>query len=106
MADLSSLGARSLGVWTRREALRLLSAGGLDTLVRAGTWQVLWRGVYTDGGVVPDDAQRARAAVLATGGSGTAAGRTAARVWGLPLLDDEPVDDVAVPGHRPSQTWR
>lgn len=110
MTDLSSLGDLSLGVWTRQEALSLLTPGEVDVLVRGGVWQVLWRGVYTDGGVLVTAEQRAVAAVLAVGGQvrptgaaqphpvtgeqrrrrrAVACGRTAARVWQLPLIDDD-----------------
>ncbi len=120
MSDLSRLGACSLGVWTRRQAGALLTPGEIATLVRAGVWQGVWRGVYADGGYVLDAEQRAVAAVLAAGGTlhpvphpvtgervlrAAAGGRTAARVWGFPLVDDaDPstgaeehlLDDVAV----------
>ena len=120
MADLSGLGARSLSVWTRRQAGALLTPGEIASLVRTGVWQVVWRGVYSDGGFVLDAEQRAVGAVLAAGGTldpvphpvtgepqlrAAACGRTAARVWGFPLIDDaDPstgaeeylLDDVAV----------
>jgi len=127
--DTSSLGASSLGVWTRAEALAALSPGQIDDLVRTRTWQVLWRGVYADGGYVPDAEQRAWAAVLATGGTtvrpagmpgaprqvrSVACGRTAARLWLLPLIDDaDPgtgadehrFDDVCSRRRLPRQNW-
>lgn len=114
MTALSELGAGALGVWTREQARTALTDGAVDALVRGGTWQVMWRGVYADGGYEPDAGQRAQAAVLAVGGGRTAGGpghvsvacgRTAARVWRLPLVDDaDPVtgayehriDDVSV----------
>ena len=65
MRELMRLGAWSCGVWTRREALAVLSQGQVDALVRTGTWQVPWRGVYADAGHVLDPEQRAWAAVLA-----------------------------------------
>lgn len=135
MTDLSALGARSLGVWTRGDALDLLSPGQVDVFVRTRTWQVLWRGVYIDGGFAPSAEQRALAAVLATGGArqplhvgppdaatgkrrrvlrAVAAGRTAARVWQLPLIDDDDpttgttehlLDDVAVGRSLPRQSY-
>ena len=109
--DLSALGTRSLGLWTRPQAQELLSPHQVDSLVRDGSWQVPWRGVYADGGVVLTAEQRAVAAVLASGGTVAAAvadigededcpqagaprsevvaaGRTAARVWCMPLIDD------------------
>lgn len=125
MADLSTLGEGSAGVWTRQQALSHLSPRQIRTLLADGTWQVALPGVYADGGYVLAPEQRAFAAVLATGGAdqpvpfgaprpdGTwrlrlravAAGRTAARVWGFPLIDDDDpatgacetvIDDVAV----------
>jgi len=88
---VQQLGAASAGVWTRRDAVAVLGAGRVDALVRAGTWQVLWPGVLADAGHVPDPRQRAWAAVLASGGPGAAVacGRTAARLHGLPLVDDQ-----------------
>ena len=123
MGGLSDLGASTLGVWTRVEARQHLTAGQVDELVRLGVWQVLWRGVYADGGYVVTAEQRAIAAVLAVGGScapgrasprAVAIGRTAARAWGLPLIDDDdPVtraqehllDEVAVTRNLPRQRF-
>ncbi len=134
MTDLSSLGAASLGIWTRADALTLLTPGEIDTLVRTRVWQTPWRGVYADGGCDLSAEQRALAACLASGGAGqpfaygrpdpvtgrrrrrlraVAAGRTAARVYRLPLIDDHDpatgaaehlLDDVAVPRHLPALT--
>lgn len=134
MTDVSSLGATSLGLWTRTEALALRSAAHIDAHVRAGVWQLPWRGVYADAGYVLAPEQRALAAVLASGGAGqpipvgppdpvtgrrrrrvraVAFGRTAARVWGFPLIDDDDpatgaaehlLDDVAVSRHLPTLT--
>ncbi len=127
MVDLSRLGARSLGVWTRPQSLALLTPGQVDALVRTRQWQVLWRGTYADGGVVVSAEQRAIAAVLCAGGTvrarstappgpmrAVAAGRTAARVWALPLVDDDDpatgarehlLEDVAVDRHLPCQSY-
>ena len=124
VADTSSLGRRSCGVWTRAQALTELGRGQVDALVRARTWQVPWRGVYADAGHELDAEQRAWAAVLAAGGAvadgsgarlrAVASGRTAARVWRLPLVDDaDPatgrhehlLDEVAVVRRLPSQHW-
>jgi hypothetical protein len=124
VADTSTLGAHSCGVWTRADALALLSPGQIDALVRARTWQVPWRGVYADGGHELDAEQRAWAAVFAAGGTvadsggrrlrAVACGRTAARVWSLPLVDDRDpatgheehaLDDVGVARRLPDQHW-
>lgn len=89
--DLSRLGQRTVAVWTRAQALELLTAGQVATLLRDGSWQSPWPGVLADSGYALAADQRAVAAVLASGGpSGVvAAGRTAARVWRLPLVDDD-----------------
>lgn len=129
MVDVSGLGHATSGVWTRAQALVLLRPGQVDELVRSGTWQVLWRGVYADGGIVVAPEQRAIAAVLAVGGADqpsaagagdgqrprtAASARTAARAWGLPLIDDdEPatgavehlLDHVAVGRPLPRQVY-
>lgn len=114
----AELGATTRGVWTRRAALEVLSRSRIQTRLDDGSWQVLWPGVYADGGVALDAEQRGIAAVLASGGEGqpfagerrrvlraVACGRTAARVHGFPLIDDldpatsatdHQLDDVAV----------
>ena len=128
MPDLSLLGAASGGVWTRGQALELASAGVVRGAVRR-SWQVVWPGVHADAGYELTAEQRCWAAVLASGGAGqpvpigvpdpvtgeqrrrvraVACGRTAARFWGLPLVDDDDpatggedrlVDEVAVGTH-------
>jgi hypothetical protein len=97
MRDLSTLGLGSAGVWTRAAALQALPPGRIRAHLRNGTWQAVHRGIYTDGGVVLAPEQRAFAAVLAAGGASqsldawraVASTRTAARVWQLPLIDDD-----------------
>lgn len=84
----SELGEGTGGNWTRKAAVALLGRARVDALVRDGYWQELYPGIYTDGGTLPDPEQRGWAAVLAAGG-GCAAGRTAARVYGIPLIDDD-----------------
>ena len=121
MADLSVLGAATGGLWTREQALRLVSAGVVRGAV-GRTWQVVWPGVYADAGYDLTAEQRCWAAVLASGGGppasapgrparrlrAVACGRTAARLWGMPLVDDDDpatgaqerlVDEVAVGTH-------
>lgn len=91
------LGAATRAVWTRPEALAVITRGRIAAALRNAEWQVVWGGVYADGGIVLDPEQRAFAAVLASGGRGqegetwqaVASGRTAARVHGLPLIDDD-----------------
>ncbi|MCU1591740.1 MAG: hypothetical protein JWP11_2996 [Frankiales bacterium] len=86
--DGSALGEGTAGIWTRRSAVARLGRARVDALLRDGYWQELYPGVYTDGGTLPDPEQRGWAAVLASGG-GCAAGRTAARIHALPLIDDD-----------------
>lgn len=94
---MRELGAKSRGVWTRAQALEVASRGAIRGCVDRGTWQRPWPGVYADAGVVLDPEQRAFAAVLASGGSveperrlrAAACGRTAARVHGFVLVDDD-----------------
>lgn len=87
----AQLGATTGGVWTAAEAQRQgLTLRQVRWRVESGEWQVLHRGVYATAGVVPDAPMRAWAAIAACGGRGRAraAGRTAARLLGLPLVDD------------------
>jgi hypothetical protein len=94
---LASLGEDSLGVWTFRQALQACSRHVVQRLVRDGIWQVPFRGVFADGGYVLATEQRALAAVFAVGGTTddggqprvVSCGRDAARVWELPLIDDD-----------------
>ncbi len=106
MNATSRLGASTLGVWTRADALACLTRGRIDALIASGCWQVLWPGVYADNGYVLDAEQRAMATVLAAtrdhvvaNGQPPAAatGRTAARMLRLPLIDD---DDPATGGQE------
>ena len=110
MTNVSSLGERTAGVWSRRDALAVMTRGEVDAAVRSGRWQRPWPGVYADAGIELDAVQRAVAAVLASGGPAraVACGRTAARVWELPLIDDDDpatgarehlLDEVAVRMH-------
>jgi hypothetical protein len=116
----AELGEATRGVWTRRAALTVLTRGRIQTRIDDGSWQVVWPGVYADAGHQLDAEQRGFAAVLASGGEGqpfagprpgkrvlkaVASGRTAARIHGLPLVDDDDpataanehlLDDVAV----------
>lgn len=121
--ELSSLGSGTAGIWTRAEALHVVSAQRIRTFLQDGTWRVVLPGVYADGGYESTAEQRALAAVLVSGGStgqpllaahrhlwrAVAAGRTAARIWRLPLVDDDDPttgargllhDDVVVRGAR------
>jgi very-short-patch-repair endonuclease len=85
----SELGSEWAGVWTRQQAVASLGRARVATRLRQGYWQEPYPGVCTDGGTVPDPEQRAWAAVLVAGEGACAAGRTAARLHGLPLIDDD-----------------
>jgi len=108
-AGLALLGTTHRGVWTRRAALAVTTAGVADGYVRRGEWRTVWPGVLTDAGTVLDPGQRAHAAVLACGPGAVVCGRTAARLHRLPLIDDRDpatgaqehlVDDVMTAGSR------
>lgn len=89
--DLSGLGAATGGAWTVADAVAAgLTREQVRRRLERGEWQRVQRGVLTDAGVVPDPLLRAWAAVVAAGGPGRAraAGRTTARLLGLPLVDD------------------
>ena len=121
--DLSPLGADTCGVWTRAQALLLTTEATVRAHLRDGYWQRLLPGTYTDAGSTPTPEQRAYAVVLASGGTHepaqdpaariAAAGRTAARYWGFPLIDDDDpatgarewgIDDVHVRGGGRTRT--
>ena len=104
MSAWSDLGSTTRGVWTRSQALAAGSRSRLQVELHEGHWQTLWPGVYADAGYQLEPEQRAFAAVLASGGGratpgprgvgvsgvrAVACGRTAARVHGLPLIDDD-----------------
>lgn len=112
--DLSTLGASSGGVWTRGQALAVVSADVLRGHLYDGTWRRLLPGTYTDGGFEPDAAIWGWAVLLSAGEQSVLCGRSAARVWGLPLIDDDDPatsaheaddHDVAVVHHRGARTW-
>ena len=86
------LGAGTAGVWTTAAArMPELSDDEIRGRLFRGEWQQLRTGTYADGGVTPDAFMRGSAAVQAActvRRVAVAAGRTAARMWGIPLVDD------------------
>lgn len=86
------LGADTAGVWTTWAARAAgLTPDDIRGRRAAGEWQQLRKGTYADGGVTPDAFMRASSAVQAActvRRLAVAAGRTAARMWGIPLVDD------------------
>ena len=111
MVGLDELGGASCGVWSRRDALTVVSKDVITRLLADGIWQRPWPGVLADGGFCLSDLQVAVATNLASGGSlggslpaeqpasartAVTCGRSAARVLGVPLIDD---DDPATGAH-------
>ena len=100
MTTEDELGEGRAGVWTTAEALAAgLSEGAIARRSASGQWQPLRRGAYCDGGTSPTPVMRGWGCVLSRGGPGRAwaAGRTTARLYGLPLIDD---DDPATGAHE------
>lgn len=87
-----ALGAAMAGVWKHEDAAAAgLTSKQIRGRVARGEWQELRPGTYADGGVEPDAVMRASSAVQAARTPrrhAIAAGRTAARMWGIPLVDD------------------
>lgn len=119
VAPISNLGMASRGIWTRRAALEATTPGTVRALLADGSWQSPLPGVYADGGQVLDADQWAFVAVLASGGEGqlagpdaahlraVAAGRTAARVHRLALIDDhDPATGAAEAYRHDVAVWR
>lgn len=103
MTKLVALGSEARGVWTRKQALKVTTPGRVRGLLAAGIWQSPLPGIYADGGSRLTPCQRAVAVTLGHKGS-VACGRTAARWWQLPLIDDDDpatgarecsIDDIA-----------
>lgn len=86
------LGEATAGVWTTAAArMAGLSVDDIRGRLASGEWQRLRTGTYAGGGVIPDAFMLGSAAVQSActvRRVAVAAGRTAARMWGLPLVDD------------------
>ena len=121
MTDLSHLGASTRAVWTRAQALEVITRGQIASLLYDGAWQSPFPGVYADGGYALDPVQLGFAGVLASGfrpgaleRSGpvsqlraVACGRTAARVCGMALIDDDdPATGAQDRYHHDVAVWR
>jgi hypothetical protein len=82
-------------VWTWQQAIAAVSPNTVRARLRSGRWQQLFRAVYADGDRELGATDWALAAVLASGvdhatpNAAVVAGRSAARVWELPLIDDD-----------------
>jgi very-short-patch-repair endonuclease len=83
------------GLVTRSAAARAgLSERSWYRAIAAGVLEPVHPGVCRMFGSAPTPAQVILAAVLATGGGAMASHRTAARLWGMPRPDGEPVDVI------------
>lgn len=99
----SVVAANPYGLCSRRRAVAALGRRRVDGLIASGALQSPWPGVVAPAGVELDLVQRSAAALLASGGIGARrspdgqriiaaavlCGRSAARWWGLPLIDDD-----------------
>jgi very-short-patch-repair endonuclease len=120
MTDLSRLGRGAAAVWTRASALQVVTPAAIAAQLYDGHWQAPLPGVYVDGGVPLRPVQWAVTAVLASRGFLTrkdgdppkglravACARTAARTWGLPLIDDDdPATGAGDKHHHDVAVWR
>lgn len=108
MADIRSLGEASLGVWSRDQAVQAIGRNRVDQHVKERVWQSPLPGVYADAGHTLSAEQWGFVAVLASDGAdqpkpfgpidedgkqqrrmrAVVCGRSAARIWKLPLIDD------------------
>lgn len=78
-----------------------MSIGGLRARVRAGAWRRLFRGVYVDAAAWPNDAReqlilRCRGLLLILPPGSAISHRTAAALWRLATVVDEPPEVIHV----------
>lgn len=112
---MHELGETTAGVWLRKEALSVSTRGRLDAQKYDGAHRTIWNGTVTDGGHPMSPVQWAMAGVRASGGTlrdnlldgespanlgAVACGRDAARVWGIPLVDDDDPATAALDRHH------
>jgi hypothetical protein len=112
---LAELGATTLGVWRRPDALRLQTPDEIAQDLREGTVQAPVPGTYLNGGAEPTADQWLAIGVLASSSAhadaleddvpisslvAVGAGRTAARVHGMPLIDDDDPATSALDKHH------
>jgi len=82
---------------TRTEALRVGATDDhIQTRIRRGEWEVVFRGIYRDAATPRTPDQRLLAACLATGPYAVASHRSAAWLWGL-IDQPPPAPEVTVP---------
>jgi hypothetical protein len=90
--DEQHLGEGTAGVWSTHAARCAgVTADQVRARLQVGEWQRMRPRTFTYGGVVPDAYMRASSVVQSASTRrrvAIAAGRTAARVWQLPLIDD------------------
>jgi very-short-patch-repair endonuclease len=119
--ELSDLGRGTANIWTRAQALTVLSSDQVRSQLYDGCWVAPLPGICTDAGVALDPVQWGFVAVLASKGSlaarqedepvsalrAVACGRTAARIWELPLIDDDDPATGALDRHAHDvAVWR
>src|SRR4051812_36243277 len=93
ISRLDEFAARHHGLVTRRAAVKAgLSERAWYRAIEAGQLERIHPGVCRMYGASSTAVQRIHAAVLAAGKGALASHRSAARLWGLPRPEDEPVD--------------
>jgi hypothetical protein len=112
---LAELGATTLGVWRRKDALRILTEDEIAHDLREGTVQAALPGTYVDGGIEPSADQWLAIGALASSTNlpdtldeeaqvaslvALGCGRSAARVLGMPLVDDDDPATSALDKHH------
>ena len=98
------LGEGTAGVWRRSDALEVVSEGVIRAQLHDGSWHSPYPGVLCDGGIALDPVRWGFAGALASGAvfpaqldpdlplsqlGAVVCGRDSARVWGIPLVDDD-----------------
>lgn len=100
MVVLKAIAASQDGLVTARQATAAgLTRADIRSLISAGFWKWISRGVYIRA-AEPTGRQRVRAAVLSVGPGAAACGTSAATVWGLQGAGDGR-PEIAVPASQP-----
>jgi hypothetical protein len=100
MDELWMLARRQLGLFTRAQALQLVSKSALDRLVANGHLRRFRRGVWVTAGAPASYEQAVLGALLAAGVDAWASHRTAARLWRLDVPPPEDIDVLTLPNRR------
>lgn len=98
---VARIAARQHALVTRGQARACgLSDDEMHHRLAVGRWRLIRRGVFAVSGCPSSWEQSVRAACLATGDAGVAAGLTAGRLWGLRLPRPPDIELVSPVGHR------